>query len=344
MKINVCFGTRPEVIKLCLLSKRMREYFDVDDIFTGQHTTLFDDVKYLLNKNIISIDLNNNRDSMLSMMGAIIKELDNVFNVTKPDLIVVQGDTLSAYCASVVAFMKGIKIGHVEAGLRTNNLQSPFPEEFNRQTISKIAYYNWCPTEDSVNNLLQEKVKGKMFLTGNTVVDYVYQNFNINNNTKNNKIIVTLHRRENKEIFSIILRQLETIASNNKNLDFIFPAHPNPNIQKQLGIIKQDNIKIVSTMKYDDFLKVMSECNGIITDSGGIQEEAVCFNKKTLICRDTTERMESVRTGICRLVKENILDNFNWLITPLEFNITQKNNPFGDGHSCEKIISTIERI
>jgi len=268
----------------------------------------------------------------------MIKELYLCFRDSKPDLVIVQGDTASAFCAAFCAFMMGIKIGHVEAGLRTFNMSSPFPEEFNRQVISKIAYYNWCPSLYAVEMLKRENASG-IYFVGNTIVDFLYSIVDINKIEHNNNIMITLHRRENQNSFHKILEQINYIAEKHKNIDFIFPAHPNPIIQKCLGILTSSNIHIHSPMKYERFINYLKDCRGIITDSGGIQEEAISLRKKVIVCRNTTERPEGVQLGVCKLVSENIVDNFEWLLSPFTEKI---DNPYGNGNACDNIIKTIE--
>ena len=336
MKIAICFGTRPEIIKLCLLSKKIAKHFDVINIFTGQHHSLYEDVKHLIPKinHKLKVDEYNNINALYANL---INELYQCFEQCKPDVVIVQGDTASTYCAAFCAFMTGIQIGHVEAGLRTYNMTSPFPEEFNRQTVSKMTNLNWCPSQKAANNLIDEKVKGKIFVTGNTIVDFIQTV--ITNISRNNEIIVTLHRRENENSFLSILTQINSIARKYPNIHFIFPVHPNPTIKNKLNVLKEKNIFICKPMSYESFVDRMSKCCGIITDSGGIQEEAVCLKKKILICRDTTEREEVLECGIGKLIATNVENNFEWLITPLQScNI---NNPYGNGKACEKIIDTL---
>jgi UDP-N-acetylglucosamine 2-epimerase (non-hydrolysing) len=335
-KILICFGTRPEVIKLAPLIPVLSEYFNVITVFTGQHTSLYNDVSSLIPKVDYSIDLENKNN--IDIYSKIPPKILDIFNKENPDLVIVQGDTSSAYSIALTAFLSKIKIGHVEAGLRTYNIMSPFPEEFNRQMISKIATYNWCPSKESYDNLLKENVCGKLFITGNTIVDIV-RKYCSNNIIKNNRIIITLHRRENELAFLKILNEIDVVANNNKDLDFIFPVHPNPIIRSKVEVLKSKNINICNSMGYIEFLGQLESCRGIITDSGGIQEESICLKKKILICRDTTERPECVKLGIGRLIGSDICKNFDWL---LKDEIIEYENPLGDGYSSEKILNTIK--
>jgi len=337
MKIAICFGTRPEIIKMSLLSKKMSSSFDVVNVFTNQHHSLYDDVRHLIPNIHYSLPIGE-YENLTLLYADLIKNLYDVFNNIKPDLVVVQGDTATSYCAAFCAFIMGIKVGHVEAGLRTNNVYSPFPEEFNRQSISKIAYYNWCPSQTAFDNLMKERVGGKIIITGNTVVDFIKQHFDLAKVVYGNAIVITLHRRENKDVFENILSQINNIAHKHSDLTFAFPVHPNPIIRSQVKILDATNIIPCSPMKYECFIELLMRCRGIITDSGGIQEEAVCFRKKVLVCRDTTERQEVVNIGISRLVGSKVEDNFEWLLSTFEGDLI---NPYGDGDACEKIIESL---
>lgn len=339
MKVAIFFGTRPEIIKLCMLSKKMAEKHDVTNIFTGQHYSLYEDYKHLI-KIDHKVTLPECED-LNFLYAALTFEINQSLKTIKPDLSIVQGDTASSYCAALCSFMMGIKVGHVEAGLRTNDLLSPFPEEFNRQAIGKISSYNWCPTKEAIENLRKENINGKVFLTGNTIVDFISSICDTKEITRSNEVIVTLHRRENKDLFEDMLRQLNKIAIDNKNLKFIFPVHPNPIIQKQVEILKADNIELRQPMPYEPFVRLLRSCRAIITDSGGIQEEAVCLKKKVLICRNNTEREEGVNIGICRIVGTNIVDNFKWLLEDFS---GEYDNPYGSGDACDKIIKTLEGL
>ena len=334
MKICFCFGTRPEIIKLAMLIEKSREHFEVSTIFTSQHTSLFEDVKDLIATPSYSLEMPEHRNLNV-LASSIISQIDGILRLRKPDWLVVQGDTTSAMCAAYAAFQLGIKVGHVEAGLRTFNILSPFPEEFNRQCISRMATYNWCPTERAASYLEEENISGRIIVTGNPIVDYVKKL--VEPVDEEDLVIITLHRRENADKFSDMLEQINEVAKAHPHLQFIFPAHPNPIIQDKLGTLNHQ-IKIVKPMKYLPFLNLLSRCKFIITDSGGIQEEAVCLKKKVLICRDTTERMEGVEIGLCKLVGSDILSNIEWALKSVEGEVI---NPYGDGNACEKIISSL---
>jgi UDP-N-acetylglucosamine 2-epimerase (non-hydrolysing) len=335
MEIAICFGTRPEIIKLSMLSQALSKHFEVINVFSGQHSSLFEDVKHLM-PDIQEQFLYEPSKNLSQTYSSLLGNFQKCFEKISPDLVIVQGDTATAFCAAFCAFLNGIKIGHVEAGLRTNRINSPFPEEFNRQMIDKISTYNWCPTEDAARNLINGN--GLVYVTGNTIVDLIYQICKPEDITYNNEIVITLHRRENKDVFRNILIQINEVANLHPELRFIFPVHPNPIIQDQLSVITASNIDIKEPMKYECFIELLQKCRGIITDSGGIQEEAVCLRKKALVCRHNTERQEGVTIGLCKLVGGNVRDNFEWLLVPFEGNY---DNPYGNGDACVKIINSI---
>lgn len=338
-KIAVCFGTRPEVIKLAMLIENLKDNFEVITVFTGQHHSLYEDVKHMIPNVSHSISLPNGLE-LRDLYHQLTFNLDVILQAEKPDMVVVQGDTASAYCAAYSGLKTEARIGHVEAGLRTNDIFSPFPEEINRQMISKIADFHWCPSKLAVENLEKERTRGEIINTGNTIIDYVCKLINKDMIYDGSHIVVTLHRRENKDKFKCMLDQINMLARQNPNINFVFPAHPTPNLQMHLHGITASNFRIVPPYRYEDFLPVLATSKGIITDSGGIQEEAVFLGKKTLICRNTTERQEIVNIGMARLIDDKISDNFDWL---LERNEWSYENPYGDGKACDKIVQSLLR-
>ena len=337
MKVAFIYGTRPEIIKLSPLIKKCKDKMDVCTIFTGQHSTLYEDVKDLVPDPdyYVRIPL---RSSLNKISSILFEELEGILVREKPDVVIVQGDTTSSFCGAVVAFNIDIEVGHVEAGLRTYDIKSPYPEEFNRQVISKIATYNWCPTQEDLINLDKEGVSGSMMVTGNTIVDFVNSKKDLFENKEGNKVIITLHRRENKNKFEKILKQINYFAKKQPNLKFIFPAHPNPNIQNELKILTEKNIEIVKPMPYLDFLRLLSESLFVISDSGGIQEECACLKKKILVCRDTTERNSIIEIGLGLLVDDNLEPHFEWAIE--SFN-GEFSNPYGNGNASDLIIESL---
>jgi UDP-N-acetylglucosamine 2-epimerase len=253
------------------------------------------------------------------------------------DYVLVQGDTGSALGCALASYNRKIKLIHLEAGLRTYDLENPYPEEAYRQIISRISDINFCPTNLSFENLISEKVTGKIFVVGNTVLDNIVD---LKDKTNyGNDVLITLHRRENHDIMNKWFESLNKITEKYKELNFILPIHPNPNVQKYRHILNK-NIKVVDPLTHNDLLNILVGCRFVITDSGGIQEEATFLNKKSIVCRKTTERPEGINTGHIILC-----DNPSDLILYVD-NIVKDYNintecPYGDGHSSEKILNII---
>lgn len=372
-KILIVFGTRPEAIKLVPLIKLIKQDKNYKSIIcsTGQHKEMLEQV---LNIFKIKIDYNlklmkKNQD-LFELTASSMLKMKDVLNKFKPDLVVVQGDTTSAFVMSLAAFYNKIKIAHVEAGLRSKKKYSPFPEELNRKFISLIADLHFAPTKLAEQNLLREGIeKEKIYLTGNTVIDTVnLMNEKFTNpafqlkiekklpsevinmiKAKKNFILVTMHRREKfGEDMIRILETFKDLADKYPNLSFVYPVHLNPNVKipvnKYLGNLK--NFILVEPLDYANFVYVMKHCRFIMTDSGGIQEEAYVFAKPIMVLRDVTERMEAVNSGYAFLTgiqKEVILEIFEDVNEKIsdDFNFFLNNNPFGDGRASEKILKII---
>ena len=322
-KIVIAYGTRPEAIKLFLLVKALSKKYEVITIFTGQHQDLIDNT--LIPKPDYSI---------MVKQPMWIEALRDIFIAEQPNLVICQGDTDSALAIAMAGFYNKIPVGHVEAGLRSHNINSPFPEEFNRIVIDKISDYHWCPTTQNAFNCLQEGLSN-IIITGNTIVDTV--NYLKPKISTNNNIIVTLHRRENECYFKGMLTQINDLALEYDSYNFVFPVHPNPIISGKTSILKAKNIQIIEPLPYSDMLRLIASCTGIISDSGGICEEACALNKKILICRDSTERSEAIDCGIGKLVGCKIKDNFNWLLEPSKTIA----NPFGAGNAVDAIVQSL---
>jgi UDP-N-acetylglucosamine 2-epimerase (non-hydrolysing) len=303
-------------------------------IFTGQHRELYEDVKDLVPTPDYHLSIMEKNQTLTDILSKISLTFGEILNKESPDLLIVQGDTSTVAVTSLIAFYEKIPVGHVEAGLRTYNLGSPFPEEGNRQIVSRFAQYNWAPTEWAANNLKNEMV-GNIFVTGNTVIDSCLNfNFPI---TYNNKILVTLHRRENFGAkMTKLFTELECLAKKHPKLEFIFPMHPNPNVQKLRPILK--NVNIINPLGYSDMMELLSQVKFVISDSGGIQEECAAFGKKVLVCRDTTERPEGIKAGFAKLIDTNIINNFKWANNNPKW---KGENPYGDGKASQNIIKTI---
>jgi len=263
--------------------------------------------------------------------------VENIISKKDFEYIIIQGDTTTACAISKIAFYNQVKIAHVEAGLRTYDLANPFPEEANRRIISVTADINFAPTKYAFNNLKREGAKN-IYLTGNTIVDALnYFEFDI---SFDNLILITLHRRENHKQIKDIFMQLNRAAADYPDIEFIFPIHPNPNVQKYKNLLKGDNFRIIEPLGYPEMLGLMSRASGIISDSGGLQEEAVYFGKRILIIRKVTERPETVEAGFGKLVDKNIVKHLDWALTKSD---PPRQNPFGDGRSCERIVEVFKQ-
>lgn len=374
-KILLVFGTRPEAIKMAPLVKEFQKYpnkFETKVCVTGQHRQMLDQVlevfeivpDYDLNIMAPNQDLYDITSKVLLGMRGVIKDF-------QPDIVFVHGDTTTSMATAIAAFYQQIKIAHVEAGLRTYNLYSPWPEEMNRQLTDRLCDYCFAPTENSKNNLIQEKIEeSKIYVTGNTVIDALLITVDIINSNnelqknitndlaekgyqiKDNQkyILVTGHRRENfGDGFLNICKALKEIALIYPDIDIVYPVHLNPNVQKPvfelLSIVK--NIYLISPLDYLPFIYLMQHSYLILTDSGGIQEEAPSLGKPVLVMRDTTERPEAVDAGTVKLVGTNaatIVKNVNELLTTgtIYSKMSQAHNPYGDGRACERIVDKIE--
>lgn len=369
-KINILisFGTRPEGIKLAPVIKcieKQKDKFNLRVCSTGQHKEMLNQVLSLFEiKPYIFLNLMAENQSLSSLSSKLFNKMEKVISDTNPDIVLVQGDTTTAFLTALIAFYKKIKVGHVEAGLRTYDKYSPFPEEINRQLISRIADFNFTPTKKSFSNLLSEGIDSKtIFMTGNTIVDaLIWMTKKIEKNKheieskeifkklKNNKtILVTMHRRESfgKDIENICYA-LKIVASKYKDIKIVYPVHLNPNVRKPVFEIlsKIDNVILTDPLDYCSFVWLMYKSFFIITDSGGIQEEAPTFKKPVLVIRNKTERTESIDIGISKLIGTNvdsIVDNVSKLIDDKDIydKMVTNVNPYGDGKASEKIVDVI---
>ena len=331
MKLLITYGTRPEWIKIKpILDKLKNTNIQYKTLFTGQHKDLLNTNADFILPNIIDTNKNRLNDIVISILTNISDILNNFTHV------LVQGDTTSVLAISLAAFHSKVKVIHLEAGLRTYDNDNPYPEEFNRSAVSKLVSIHLCPTENNKQNLIQEKIQGDIYVIGNTVLDNLT---NIKTNYGND-IIITLHRRENhneiKEWFKIISK----IALDNKDLNFILPIHPNPNVYKFKHIL--EGVNIIDPVPYKEMINLIANCKFIITDSGGIQEEASFLNKKAIVCRKMTERPESINihSFMCNeyIKLESIFYDIN------NDYIVNAKCPYGDGNSTEKIINILETL
>ncbi|MHB1105152.1 MAG: non-hydrolyzing UDP-N-acetylglucosamine 2-epimerase [Lutibacter sp.] len=365
MKILLCFGTRPEAIKMASLYYELikQTAFEVKVCVTAQHREMLDQVLDFFEINPdYDLDVMQPNQTLNGLSAQILSKMDVVISDAKPDLVLVHGDTTTSAMVALAAFHKGINVGHVEAGLRTYNKKSPFPEELNRQLTGRIADFHFAPTQKATENLINEGVNiNAILVTGNTVVDALYlaiakleQGFtnesieNLKNNINFNKkiILVTGHRRESfgkgfKNVCKAILK-----LAKKKEVEIIYPVHLNPNVQetvyKMLSGI--ENIHLIEPLDYPSFVWLMSKSSLIISDSGGIQEEAPSFNIPVLVTREATERDESIKAGCSYLVgtdMSKIVDIANKLLQ-LKLSRETHPNPYGDGKASEKIVNFIK--
>jgi UDP-N-acetylglucosamine 2-epimerase (non-hydrolysing) len=318
--ILIAFGTRPEYIKVKSLINNLS---DVKTLFTGQHIDLLKDIR--VDYSIEDMrDLSDNRLNSIIQKGLQFKIPEDI------KYVLVQGDTTSALALAISAFNNGRMVIHLEAGLRTHNKNDPYPEELNRQLISRIAHIHLCPTELNKQNLINEKIYEKIYVVGNTGLD----NINRDGCYYGNKILVTLHRRDNHNIMDQWFKVVSKLALTNPELEFILPIHPNPNVKKHASLLK--GVNVIDGIPHDQLINIIKGCKFIISDSGGIQEEASYLNKKIIICRKNTERPEVLWSGHGILCEEpakleSIFTNIN------NDYIINKPSPFGDGSSWVQI-------
>lgn len=365
----IIFGTRPEAIKMAPLVKELEKHleFETKVCVTAQHREMLDQVLSFFE--IIpdfDLDLMKPNQNLYTLTADIITDLKSVLDEFKPDYVYVHGDTSTSTAAALAAFYSGAKVCHVEAGLRTYNKWSPFPEEMNRQLTGRIADYHFAPTQQSFDNLVKENIdKKNILITGNTVIDALLDSSDKVRTIKNNEIeslktivdlskkiiLVTGHRRENHgEGFISICEALKEIATTNPDVQIVYPVHLNPNVQKPVHEILSgvNNIKLIAPLAYPAFVWLMAQSYMIITDSGGVQEEAPSLGKPVLVMRDTTERPEAVDAGTVILVgtdKEKIIKEAQSLLQDMErYNImTTLHNPYGDGKACSRIAEFIKK-
>lgn len=377
-RILIVFGTRPEAIKMAPLVKEFQKYpqmFETKVCVTAQHREMLDQVLELF-EITPDYDLNIMKpgQDLYDITSNVLLGMKPVLSDFKPDVVFVHGDTTTTMAVSLAAFYQQIKVAHVEAGLRTNNIYSPWPEEANRQIAGVLANYHFAPTETSRENLLKEnKNKEDIIVTGNTVIDALFlaldkikSNPELEHETvssieqvidnsafsiQHSKfILVTGHRRENfGQGFIDICEALAEIAAANPDIDIVYPVHLNPNVQKPVHDILSNvpNIYLIEPLGYEPFVYLMSKSYMIITDSGGVQEEAPSLGKPVLVMRDTTERPEALIAGTVELVgtdKEKIVKATQELLDDVESykRMSRASNPYGDGKACEKIIEFLK--
>lgn len=366
MKILSIFGTRPEAIKMAPLVKMLDNdpYFSSSVCVTAQHREMLDQVLDIFNiEPKYDLNLMTKNQSLSQLTSKMITKITDVLEKDKPDIVLVHGDTATTFAAALSAFYKQIKIGHVEAGLRTGNLNSPWPEEANRKLTGALTDMHFCPTETSKRNLISENISSeKIFITGNTVIDSLLMIKSLIDNDRNLQksfvekfsyldpkkklVLVTGHRRENFGTgFINICKSLRNLAISNPNIQIVYPVHLNPSVQKPVKELLSsiENIFLIEPLDYLPFIYIMNRSYLILTDSGGIQEEAPSLGIPVLVMRNTSERPEAIKAGTAKLVGtdsikiekevQSLIDNKS-----LYYQMCHSHNPYGDGNSCSKIL------
>lgn len=366
-KILVLFGTRPEAIKLAPVISELKKIpeFQTIMVSSSQHTNLLETVLKIFDLEtdydlqVMTADQTPNR-----VLSRTIESLDEILAREMPDLILVQGDTTTSLAGAMAGFNRDIAVGHIEAGLRTGNVRSPFPEEMNRRLISQLSTFHFAATSENRENLLKEHISEKqIYVTGNTIVDslnFIRKNFKpgeelkaiINNTNGYKRVLLTTHRRESfRKSMSENLLVLRDFIEKHKDTCLIFPVHPNPNVRKITDEILagRDRVFLLEPLDYIDFINLMENAWLIVSDSGGVQEEAPSLGKPVLILRDNTERPEAVQCGIAKLVGGNpqrlaLLLEENYLTETWVKTTGKVQNPFGDGKSAKRITKILKNL
>lgn len=361
-KVMLVFGTRPEAIKMCPLVNELKNRENIETIVcvTGQHRQMLDQVLEVFDV-VPDYDLSimKEKQTLFDITTNILNDIRKVLEEVRPDVVLVHGDTSTTFVTALACFYLQIPVGHVEAGLRTYNIYSPYPEEFNRQAVGIISNYNFAPTEKAKENLIKEgKKKESIYVTGNTAIDALkttvkkeYYHSELEWAKGSRLILITAHRRENlgepmKAMFRAILRVLKE----HPDVKAIYPIHMNPVVREIADSIlgKEERVHIIEPLEVIDFHNFLNQSYMILTDSGGIQEEAPSLGKPVLVMRDTTERPEGIEAGTLKLVgteEENIYRNFKKLLDDEEEykKMSNASNPYGDGFACKRIADILVR-
>lgn len=375
-KVMLVFGTRPEAIKMCPLVKEFqkhRDEFETIVCVTGQHREMLDQVLTIFDvKPDYDLNIMKQGQDLYDVTARVLTGMRDVFKACRPDVLLVHGDTTTSTAAALAAFYQQIPVGHVEAGLRTHNIYSPWPEEMNRQVTGRIAEYNFAPTPLSEKNLLEEKAQGKNYVTGNTVIDALHmvveklkddadlakeQNnillqagYDVNRlNAGKKLVLITGHRRENfGDGFIRMVTAMKDLSEKYPEVDFVYPMHLNPNVRKPIHEVfgedlTRSNFFFIEPLQYLEFVHLMSKATIVLTDSGGIQEEAPGLGKPVLVMRDTTERPEALASGTVHLVGTDYDKIVNEVSTLLDDSaayeaMSHAVNPYGDGKACRRIV------
>lgn len=376
-KVMLVFGTRPEAIKMCPLVKEFQKHTDAFETIvcvTGQHREMLDQVLDIFEvKPDFDLNIMKQGQDLYDVTARVLTGMRDVFKQCRPDVVLVHGDTTTSTAAALAAFYQQIPVGHVEAGLRTHNIYSPWPEEMNRQITGRIATYNFSPTPLSESNLKSEKVHGNIYVTGNTVIDALHMVVEkLKNDTTLAKeqetvlkqagydvsrlsdgkrlVLITGHRRENfGEGFIHMVTAIRDLKDKYPNVDFVYPMHLNPNVRKPIHEVFGDdlsdlgNMFFIEPLQYLEFVYLMEKASVVLTDSGGIQEEAPGLGKPVLVMRDTTERPEALASGTVHLVGTDYRKIMDEVSTLLEDEnayekMSKAVNPYGDGEACGRIV------
>lgn len=360
IKVMLAFGTRPEAIKMCPIILEMKKCKNIECIvcLTGQHKEMLEQVMDLFDiKADYNLSVMKQKQTLVDITTAVLTGMDEVLVNEQPDILLVHGDTTSSFASALAAFYRGIPVGHVEAGLRTYDMRNPFPEEFNRQGVDLISELYFAPTQLAYDQLINEgKNPNKIFITGNTVIDAlkttVFDGYNdeiLQRATGKKVILMTIHRRENiGEPMTNIFRAVKRIADKYEDVLIIYPIHKNPVVRELANRVfdNEDNILLIEPLDVRVFHNYISNSYFILTDSGGIQEEAPALGKPVLVARETTERPEGVEAGTLKLVgtkEDSIYENMDQLLTNNEIydSMSGAKNPYGDGRASERIIEIL---
>lgn len=379
-RIMLVFGTRPEAIKMCPLVKEFQKFpeeFETIVCVSGQHREMLDQVLKIFEvKPDYDLNIMKQGQDLYDVTARVLMGMRDVLKEVKPDVVLVHGDTTTSTAAALAAFYQQIPVGHVEAGLRTHNIYSPWPEELNRQITGRIATYDFAPTPLSEKNLLEEKARGQIFVTGNTVIDALHmvvdklktdkalaeEQINVLKNAgydvsrlDNGKklVLITGHRRENfGDGFISMVTAMKDLSEKYPDVDFVYPMHLNPNVRKPIHeVFGEDlsafkNFFFIEPLQYLEFVYLMEKSTVVLTDSGGIQEEAPGLGKPVLVMRNTTERPEALDAGTVKLVGTDydlIMSEVTHLLEEQAYydQMSHAVNPYGDGHACKRIVENI---
>lgn len=382
-KVMLVFGTRPEAIKMCPLVKEFQKHpedFETIVCVTGQHREMLDQVLSIFEVTpVYDLNIMKQGQDLYDVTARVLTGMRDVLKETQPDVVLVHGDTTTSTAAALAAFYQQIPVGHVEAGLRTHNIYSPWPEEMNRQITGRIAAYNFAPTPLSEKNLQEEKAWGQVFVTGNTVIDALHM---VVDKLKRNKaladeqvkvlaeagydvtrleggkklVLITGHRRENfGEGFISMVTAMKDLSEKYPNVDFVYPMHLNPNVRKPIHEVFGENLTayknffFIEPLQYLEFVYLMEKSTVVLTDSGGIQEEAPGLGKPVLVMRNTTERPEALDAGTVKLVGTDhdlILEEVSQLLENQDYydKMSKAVNPYGDGLACGRIVKILNEL